>query len=137
MFEVPGFSIGCFAADVDMYANVGTASGMQFNPVWLGTSTGAWNYYGGALQQIGSHTDPPLGILQNNPIQGEAGTVMTDGISKCWANGTWAVGDPIGFDATGKLIKALSGKFSIGTAMMPGTQGVMSAIKLNSGRGNQ
>lgn len=137
MYEVPGFAIGFLPADTDMSSQVGSVNGAQFNPVWIGTSANSFAYFGAALQAIGSHTDPPIGILQTNPYQGEAGNVMTDGVSKCWANGTWAIGDPIGWDAGGKLIKAVSGKFAIGTALMAGVQGQMSAIKLNAGRGVQ
>ncbi len=127
-WEIPDFRVGVFAADVAMPNG-------QFSPVWLGTATSGATYgYGNgnaALVAIGSRTDPPLGILQQPLIQGEHGNVMVSGVSKAKYGGTIAVGDPLGWDATGLLlIKAVSTKFAIGTAMEAGVTGDVGSVLL-------
>lgn len=128
-YESPGFRIGWLAADVDMSA----IATWQFAPVWLGpaANTAGFGVGNAALVAIGSLLGPPLGILQNNPIQGEAGLVICNGVSKVKAGGTWAVGDPLGWNAGGTaLIKALSTKFAIGTALENAVVGDISSALL-------
>lgn len=47
------------------------------------------------------------GALQDNPESGEFGTVQLLGLSKAEAGGTWAVGDPLTTDSSGKFVKSL------------------------------
>jgi hypothetical protein len=114
-YEMPAVRVGFLAADVDM-----SAQSFAFSPVWLGPAANTAGYGQGnaALVAIGSLTGPPLGILQAPVIQGEAGLVVVSGASKCKAGGTWAIGDPLGWNAGGTaLIKAVSTKYAIGTAL--------------------
>lgn len=127
-YECPAVRIGWFAADIDM-----SAATWQFAPVWLGPAANTAGFAVGnaALVAMGSSTNPPLGILQAPVIQGEAGLVIVSGVTKARAGGTWAVGDPIGWNAGGTaLIKAVATKYAIGTAMENAVVGDISAVQL-------
>lgn len=47
-------------------------------------------------------TDDPIGVLQNNPAEGEEATVMHAGRSKVVAGSALTYGDPVGTDANGE-----------------------------------
>lgn len=58
---------------------------------------------------------PIYGVLQNKPIEGEAGTVMVSGITKMFAAGsTLAVGDLVAASSRGRAIPAGAGNYAIG-----------------------
>lgn len=48
------------------------------------------------------------GPLQDDPESGEFGTVMLMGLSIAEAGGTWAVGDPLTVNSSGKFLKSVS-----------------------------
>lgn len=128
-YEQPGFRIGFLAADVDM----STKATWQFAPVWLGPAANIVGHGSGgaALVAKGSLTGPPLGILQNNPVVGEAGLVVVSGVSKYLAGGTIAIGDPLGWNSGGTaLIKALSTFYAIGSALESAVTGDISTLLL-------
>lgn len=58
------------------------------------------------------------GPLQDNPESGEFGTVMLLGLSQAKAGGTWAVGNPLTTDSSGKLVKSVNNTdFIVGRAL--------------------
>lgn len=152
-YEDPLFSIGCFCADVDMsgYNALPPAGNnlptYQFAPIWLGPAQNIVGHGvgGGALVPISytangttyTQAGPPLGILQHNPRQAEAGHVVVCGITKAIAGGTWGMGDPIGWNTSGQLIKAATGKLAIATALESAVAGDISTIFLLPMRGVQ
>lgn len=58
-----------------------------------------------------------IGVLQNKPASGYAGTVQVGGITKCIAGAAVAAGSRVTSDASGKAIVATTGKQVIGLAM--------------------
>ncbi len=52
-----------------------------------------------------SHRDRGRGILQNNPVLGDAAAVMVYGESKVIAGGVLTPGDEFGTDANGRAVK--------------------------------
>jgi hypothetical protein len=128
-YEQPGILVGFLMADVDM----STKATWQFAPVWLaaasninGTGVG-----GAALVAKGSLTTPPIGILQNNPVQGEPGTVIVSGVSKFIAGGTIAVGDVLTWKSDGTaLIKATTGTVGVGRALSSAVSGDIATVLL-------
>jgi hypothetical protein len=66
-------------------------------------------------------TDVCLGILQDKPKSGEAGRVRVHGVSKAVTDGSGtaiAIGDKLGTNTSGKLVKAhTADRPIIGTAM--------------------
>src|SRR4051812_2536124 len=128
-YEQPGLRYGFLAADIDM-SNKAT---WQFAPVWLGPAVNivGQGFGGAALVAKGSRTDPPVGILQNNPVQGEAGTVVVNGVSKVIAGGTIAVGDLLMPNGGGTaLIKATTGNYAMARALESGVSGTIISAEL-------
>jgi hypothetical protein len=128
-YEQPGMRYGFLAADIDM-SNRAT---WQFAPVWQGpaVNTVGQGFGGAALVAKGSRTDPPLGILQNNPVQGEAGCVVIGGVSKAIAGGTIAVGAILTPNAGGTaLIAATSGTYGMARALESGVTGAIISVEL-------
>lgn len=99
-FEIPGFS---FTRDAD--ADLTTK---QFFCVKAAA--------GGEIALSGDG-EAILGILQNDPNTGEAGNVMSAGISKAVAGAAITEGDLIASDANGKIITAASADRTIGQAL--------------------
>lgn len=58
-----------------------------------------------------------LGILQDDPLAGESGTVKTRDVSKAVAGAAVAVGAFVTTDATGRLITAAVGNPRVGRAL--------------------
>lgn len=128
-YEIPRGMVGCWPADIDMSA----VNTWQFAPVWVGAAANVTGFGagGGALVAQGSKLTPPIGILQNNPIQGEAGSVCTAGISKAIIGGTVVIGDPLTCVA-GAIVKAVAagGKFAFAQALESGVTNDIIAIKI-------
>lgn len=128
-YEIPHGIVGCFPADIDM----STRATWQFAPVWVGAAANVVGYGAGgaALKAQGSRTDPPFGILQNTPLQGSPGSVVTAGITKCIIGGTVAVGDPVAAVA-GAVVKATAagGKFAFGRALEAGVANDVIAVEI-------
>ena len=57
-----------------------------------------------------------VGILQNSPNTGEAGTVMWDGVSKVVAAAAITAGALVATNASGQVITATTGQASCGVA---------------------
>lgn len=143
-YEQPLMRLGLYPADVDLSGLTGNYYNYQFAPIWLGTAANiqGTGLGGAALQLIGTNTTPPLGILQNNPIQGEAGLVLPigcGGITKAKIAGTCAIGNVLTWNAGGTGLVAAasgSGKFGIAIALETGSAGDISAVLL-ANLGNQ
>ena len=131
-YERPGESIGFLPADIDMSGKTNGIFNWQFQPVWLapGANVQGHGNGGAVVTQMGSLTSPPLGILQNAPLAGEAANVMTTGVSKLRAYGTWAVGDPIGVNGSGQAVKAGTGVYAFATALESAVTGDIATVLL-------
>jgi hypothetical protein len=88
------------------------------------------------VDAIAAATDRVAGILVNKPKQGQAATVVTAGVCECVSNGggtAIAVGDLVGPDATGKMVKKATADFNAcGVAHDASTaDGVIIRVRLN------
>lgn len=70
-----------------------------------------------------AHNVPAIGILQDKPLSGQAGTVMTFGISKVKAASAISVGARLSAytDGSGRVAPAASGRYVIGIALEAAT----------------
>lgn len=88
----------------------------------------------GAAAAITAATDYPIGILQNAPSAADdVCTLATEGVVLAKLGGTVAKGDPVGPDATGKLVKrgvGASGGWVIGRAGAAGVDGDLIGVRL-------
>lgn len=114
-YEIPNFFVGVFPADVDM-SNEAT---YQFSgvSVYTAVNTRGTGVGGAALCPPGSTSTSIIGVLQNNPQVGEAGTVMVEGVSKAIAGGTFNIGDKLMVTAAGKFVLATSGNYQVAVAL--------------------
>ena len=88
-YETPGFCLGTLVADNDLSAK-------QFHAMKV-TSTGMDQAVAGDV--IG-------GILQENPLAGQVGAIMVNGITKAVAGGAFSAGDKLEVNVNGRLIVA-------------------------------
>lgn len=112
-YEQPSFVVGVFPADADLSADVNQYC---FAKVAAATATVGTGTGGAAVTKAGAGV-PVLGVLQNNPMLGEAATVMCGGITKLIAGGTIAVGALIAADANGHAVTAATGAYAVGVAL--------------------
>ncbi|MEM1667190.1 MAG: DUF2190 family protein [Thermofilaceae archaeon] len=70
-----------------------------------------------------AHNAPAVGVLQDAPLAGQAGSVMTFGISKVKAAAAITVGQRLSAytDGSGAVAPATSGSFVIGIALESAT----------------
>lgn len=129
-YEVPRLGLS-FRADVDM----STIAVWQYAAVWLGPAinipagTGTGN---ATVQAQGSLTTPPIGVLQNNPVQGSAAEVMVTGVTKAIAGGTIAVGQLVTANASGAFVVAATGNYVVGQALESAATGDITTVLLRS-----
>jgi len=72
------------------------------------------------------------GSLYDNPESGEYGTVQMVGIAKGEAGGTWAVGNPLTVNSSGKFVKALNqDDFIVARALSTATSGDVGTMFLS------
>lgn len=129
MYELPLFFIGLLAADIDMSTKTDDVSDFQYTAVVVKAAVnieGAGN--GGAALNKPSAGDPILGILQNSPNQGEAGTVMAQGLSGAKISGTVHIGDILATDADGALKVATGGQYGVAQAMEEAVDGDFATV---------
>lgn len=69
-----------------------------------------------------------VGILQDKPISGVAGSVAVNGVSKAAFGGTVASGAAVTSDANGKIVAATTGKQIIGFALQGGVSGDIGSV---------
>jgi len=142
-YEIPDFYVGIFPADVDMSGTVQdgvpTDSVFQYSAVVVrvAVNTQGAGFGGAAIAPAPSAGVPALGILQTNPQLGEAGNVMTEGVSKAQAGGNFVIGDLLmaGTPAVSgavPLVKATSGNYAIAQALETGSAGVLATVYLRN-----
>lgn len=128
-YEIPNFYVGVLPANVDM----SNEASFQFSGVCVATADsvqGAGVGVGAALISPSGASSPILGVLQNNPLQGEAGQVMVQGVSKALAGGTFSPGDLLMIDSSGKFIKCTSTNFAVAQALEQAASGDVTTVLL-------
>lgn len=124
-YEQPQFNIGIFTADVDM----SNEANNQFACVDVIKAVNVPGFgNGGAALGSAAAGDPVLGVLQNNPIQGEAGTVTTFGIAKALIGATVHIGNILAVDANGRLRVATSGQYGVAQALEEAVAGDIAGV---------
>lgn len=114
-YEVPNFYVGQLPADIDMSLEASFQfAGVSVRAAVNGVGTG--NGLAALVPPV-STSNPMIGILQNNPVQGEAGTVMVEGVSKAICGGTVAIGDPLMVNGAGAFLKATTGNLQVAIAL--------------------
>lgn len=69
----------------------------------------------GSLANHAGDGVPVLGVLQNKPSEGQAATIMLDGVSKVYAAGsTLAAGDLCASDSSGRAVPVAAGEYAVG-----------------------
>lgn len=134
-YEIPGFQVGEYPANVDMSAKTGNLYTYQYTGVRILAATGSVQGYGkggAAIAPPSAGSTPVIGVLQNAPTQGSAGTIMIDGVSKAVAGGTFHIGDLLFVDTDGKFYRAApaSGKFAVAQALEDAVVGDICAVLL-------
>lgn len=129
-YEQPLYLVGLFPANQD-FSNEASS---QFSAVDLvpATVSNAASQVALAAPAAG---DAIFGILQNNPILGEAGTVVVKGITKAQAGGTITAGQILSTGADGRLIPAATGQYGVARALEAGVAGdVISVLLVSLGK---
>lgn len=126
-YEIPGFALGVLEANVDMSAE----ATWQFTAVSVVAASGS-GLLGPSAVDRGSAGDGCLGILQNNPLLGEAAEVMVSGVSKAKAGGTFVAGAKLMRDASGLMVLATTGNAIVALALQPGVSGTVGSVLLKN-----
>lgn len=125
-YEQPLFKVGLFPSDDDRSNDVAN----QFFGVALGTAKNVvGTNQGNAAIVMPKAGGSIVGILQNNPLQGEACELTCLGISKAKATGSFSVGDELSIDAQGGFVKA-SGGTVVGIACEQAVAGDITSVLL-------
>jgi hypothetical protein len=126
-YEQPLFKVSIFASDDDRTS----VAGNQFYGVALGTAKNIVGHgQGNAAVVYPTAGGSIVGILQNNPLQGEACEMMWKGISKAKATGAFSVGDDLAVDAQGGFVKASGGAAVVATALEQAAVGDITTVYL-------
>ena len=105
-YEQPLFKVGLFPSDDDRSNDIAN----QFYGVDIGVAKNVvGTNQGNAAIVMPTAGGRIIGVLQNNPIQGEACELTSAGICKAKATGTFSVGDELSIDAQGGFVKASNG----------------------------
>lgn len=127
-YEIPNFVVGVLPADVDM-SNEAT---FQYTGVCVYTAVSQLGagVGGAAICPPSASSSPIMGVLQNNPIAGEAGQVLVEGVSKAHAGGVFNIGDLLMVNASGLFIKATSGNYAVAMALETAASGDITTVLL-------
>lgn len=127
-YEIPDFYVGVFPANVDMSVE----SSWQYSGVSVGTATGTQGtgVGGAALISPASSSTPIIGVLQNNPALGEAGSVMVQGVTKAIAGGVFQIGDLLMVNSAGAFVKATSTNYIVAIALEQAASGDITTVLL-------
>lgn len=132
-YEIPDFLVGVFPADVDMSSE----TSQQFTGVCVYSAVSvegagiAGGIGGAALCPPASTSVPIIGVLQNNPQQGEAGEVMIQGVTKAVCKTGWSIGALLSVDqSTGKFQPATSGQYAVAVGLEAAASGDVTTILL-------
>lgn len=99
--EIPGFSYTRIAGE--------DLSLKQYHGVKI-------NAQGAVIVPTSAGAQDIVGVVQNNPKNTEASTIMRDGISKMVSDGSLAIGEYVSVKAGGKAKQAVTGETAIGIA---------------------
>lgn len=70
-----------------------------------------------------------IGVVQDKPAAGQVGSVCGPGdVTKVYCGGTFAAGDEVSSDSSGKAVAATSGAFVLGQALTAGADGYVATI---------
>ena len=127
--ECPGVAMLSFKSDVDLITEDNLYLVVALGP---GQNIAGEGQGGAAITPYKAGGNDPIGILQNNPPQNMAGTVMLSGLSRCRASGTWTVGDKLSVADGGKLQKAGGSDTVFGRAMESAVAGDISSVLFNA-----
>lgn len=90
----------------------------------------------GLIEAVSASTEHPFGVLQNEPVTGEAGNVAPigqGGITKIKIGvATLATDAEVSMDATGRAAPAISGKYTIGILTKGGAAGELGELLLSN-----
>jgi hypothetical protein len=132
-YEIPGFMCGILPANAD-YSVEATYQYTAVKAIAATATTGT-GAGGAAVSSPAASGDPILGVMQNNPLLGEAATVMVHGISKAQIQGTVAIGDLLMAVPGGKLAVATSGKYQVAQALESGADSdIVSVLLVRNGK---
>lgn len=127
-YEQPLFKVGLYPSDDDRH-DIATN---QFFAVALGPTknnvvgTGAGN----AVVVYPTAGGDIFGVLQNNPLQGQAAELTCAGITKARATGTFNVGDKLMVDAQGGFVAQSGDGTTVAIACEQATSGAIVAVRL-------
>jgi len=124
-WEIPGLSFS-LPANQD-FSNEGT---YQWTPVTAVAASGLDSYTGAAAAPIATTGDPIVGILQNNPLLGEAATIVVDGVSKALLAATVTVGQLLMALPSGGFAPCTAGNTAVAQALQAGGAGNIVAVLL-------
>lgn len=131
-YEQPEYTIGVLPADFDLSLE----SANQFTGVCVAAAvnTTGFGVGGGAIVPQASSANPILGVLQNNPIVGQAAAVMVHGISKVLLSGTVTIGQLLKC-VNGQFLLATSGTYAVAQALESGGAGdIIAAVLIRNGK---
>jgi hypothetical protein len=128
-YQIPLFYVGVIPANIDM----SNEASFQFAGVSLvgGNSQGT-GIGGAALDKPSTSSNPILGVLQNNPLAGEAGQVMVEGVTQAIASGSFNIGDLLMVDGNGAFLKATSTNYAVAQALEVAQSGDITTVLLRN-----
>ncbi len=132
-YEIPSFYVGIFPADIDMSVE----ATYQFTGVSIYTavSTTGTGIGGAALIPPSGTSSPIIGILQDNPSQGQAGNVLVHGVSKAQAGASFGIGTLLMCNSAGLFVPATSGNYIVAQALESAASGdITTVLLLNRGK---
>lgn len=112
--EQRGFSVGHLVAAADLSAK-------QFCFVKIDAS---------GLVAVCGNGELALGVLQNNPVAGEAADVMVEGVTKVVCSASLAAGAVVGSNASGLAEAPATGEYGLGVLAAAGTTTVYGTLVL-------
>ena len=122
-YEIPFNYIGVLPADIDF-------SSLQFTVVDVRAAQNTQGAgFGGAAVYPAVDGKEIIGVIQNNPVVGEACQIMKDGVSKAKAGGNFDIGDRL-MVASGVLVKATATNKVVAKALESGASGAVVAVLL-------
>ena len=105
-YQVPGYKLTAHAADSDL-------SNSQYLFVEIS---------GENLVDVASDTSEiAIGVLQNDPNEGEEAEIMVSGVSKVYtSDDSISAGDPVTWNDDGEVVKATTEDYVVGIALADG-----------------
>lgn len=132
-YEIPNFYVGVFPANIDLSAAEGEYFSYQYTGVCVVTanSVQGTGIGGGAVSTPSTTSTPIIGVLQNNPQQGEAASVMVQGVSKVQAGASWNIGALLSCNpSTGQFKVAVTGEYAVAQALEQAQSGDITTVLL-------